>query len=197
LSAKNLLINSHQAYQIAAHLVHHLPVGLPDDNPSTFGDHYGFGCHAGAGLKGLASCCWQEDLLICSFLFLSNFSAINLLINSHQAHQTAAHPVHHLSMGLPLPADNPGSFGDHYGFGCHAGRGSSPKSTKFLNCTYVQKNWPELLNALVRVLKKLLLHALLAAESGVDDLSYCRSNTLCICNYSVTFTVLIFFLRKT
>jgi hypothetical protein len=29
-------------------------------------------------------------LLICSFLFLSNFSAKNLLINSHQAHQTAA-----------------------------------------------------------------------------------------------------------
>jgi hypothetical protein len=22
-------------------------MGLPDDNPSSFGDHYGFGCHAG------------------------------------------------------------------------------------------------------------------------------------------------------
>jgi hypothetical protein len=33
--------------------------------------------------------------------FLSNFSAQNLLINSHQAHQIAAHPFHHLPMGLP------------------------------------------------------------------------------------------------
>jgi hypothetical protein len=74
LSAKNLLINSHQAYQIAAHPVHHLPMqmGLPDDNPSSFGNHYGFGCHTGAGLEGLASC-WQQDLPISSFLFLSNF----------------------------------------------------------------------------------------------------------------------------
>jgi hypothetical protein len=80
-SAKNLLINSHQAHQIAAHPVHHLPMGLPDDNPSSFGNHYCIGRYA--GLEGLASC-WQEDLLlICSFLFLSNFSAKNLLINSH------------------------------------------------------------------------------------------------------------------
>jgi hypothetical protein len=41
---------------------------------------------------------------ICCF-FLSNFSAKNLLINSHQAHQIAAHPFHHLPMGLP--DDNP------------------------------------------------------------------------------------------
>jgi hypothetical protein len=34
-------------HQIAAHPFHHLPMGLPDDNPSSFGDHYGFGCHAG------------------------------------------------------------------------------------------------------------------------------------------------------
>jgi hypothetical protein len=27
---------------------------------------------------------------------LSNFSAKNLLINSHQVHQIAAHPFHHL-----------------------------------------------------------------------------------------------------
>jgi hypothetical protein len=46
-SAKNLLINSHQAHQIAAHPLHHLPMGLPDDNPSSFGDHYDFGRHAG------------------------------------------------------------------------------------------------------------------------------------------------------
>jgi hypothetical protein len=51
-SAKNLLIKSHQAHQIAAHSVHHLPMGLPDDNPSSFGDHYGFGGHD--GLEGLA-----------------------------------------------------------------------------------------------------------------------------------------------
>jgi hypothetical protein len=50
-SAKNLLINSHQAHQIAADPFHHLPMGLPDDNPRSFGDHYGFGCHA--GLDGL------------------------------------------------------------------------------------------------------------------------------------------------
>jgi hypothetical protein len=31
---------------------------------------------------------------------LSNFSAQNILINSHQAHQIAAHPFHHLPMGL-------------------------------------------------------------------------------------------------
>jgi hypothetical protein len=46
-SAKNLLINSHQAHQIVAHPFHHLPMGLPDDNPSSFGDHYGSGGHAG------------------------------------------------------------------------------------------------------------------------------------------------------
>jgi hypothetical protein len=50
--------------------------------------------------------------------FLSNFSAKNLLIKSHQAHQIAAHPFHCLAMGLP--DDNPSSFGDHYGFGHHA-----------------------------------------------------------------------------
>jgi hypothetical protein len=52
-------------------------------------------------------------------LFLSNFSAQNLLINSHQAsHQIAAHPVHHLPMGLP--DDNPSSFGHHCGIRRHA-----------------------------------------------------------------------------
>jgi hypothetical protein len=74
---------------------------LPDDNhPSSFRDHYGVGCHA--GLEGLAS--YWQDLPICSFLFLSNFSAKNLLINSHQdqAHQIAAHPFHHLPMGRGL-----------------------------------------------------------------------------------------------
>jgi hypothetical protein len=111
-SAKNPLINSYQAHQIAAHPFHHLPMGLPDDNPSSVGYHYGFGRHA--GLDGLASwlCCkiWR---------FLSNFSDKNLLIKSHQAHQIAAHPFHHLPMGLP--DDNPSSVGYHYGFGCHAG----------------------------------------------------------------------------
>jgi hypothetical protein len=59
--------------------------------------------------------CWQD--LWC---FLSNFSAQNLLINSHQAsHQIAAHPFHHLPMGLP--DDNPSSFGHHCAIGCHAG----------------------------------------------------------------------------
>jgi hypothetical protein len=42
-----------------------------------------------------------------------------------------------------------------------------------------------------------LLHALLAAKSGVDGLSYCRGSTLSKRNYSLTFTVLIYFLRKT
>ena len=78
-------------------------MGLPDDNPSSFGDHYGFGGHA--GLEGLASC-WHD-----LWRFLSNFSAKTLLINSHQAHQIAVHPVHHLPMGLP--DDNPSSFGNH------------------------------------------------------------------------------------
>jgi hypothetical protein len=110
-SAKNLLINSHQSHQIAAHPFHHLPMGLPDDNPSSFGDHYGFGCHAGL---------WRDLQAVGKiWRFLSNFSAQNLLINSHQVHQIAAHPSHHLPMGLP--DDNPSSFGDDYGFGCHAG----------------------------------------------------------------------------
>jgi hypothetical protein len=54
---------------------------------------------------------------------LSNFSAKNLLINSHQAHQIAAHPIHHLSMQMGLPDDNPSTFGDHY-----KGRAEFPKS---------------------------------------------------------------------
>jgi hypothetical protein len=41
------MINSHQAHQIAAHPFHHLTMGHSDDNPSSFGDHYGFGRHAG------------------------------------------------------------------------------------------------------------------------------------------------------
>jgi hypothetical protein len=79
-SAQNLLINSHQVHKIAAHPFHHhhLPMGLPDDNPSSFGHYYGIGCHAGLEVK--------------SWLFLSIFSAQNLLITSHQAHQIAAHP---------------------------------------------------------------------------------------------------------
>jgi hypothetical protein len=64
------------------------------------------------GLEGLSSC-WQDMALI-----LSNFSAQNLLINSHQAHQIAAHPFHHLPMGLP--DDNPSSFGHHCSIGRHA-----------------------------------------------------------------------------
>jgi hypothetical protein len=111
-SAKNLLINSHQAHQIAAHPFHYLPMGPLHDNPSSFGDHYGFGRHA--GLEGLGNC-WQDLLL-----FLSNSSAKILLINSHQVNQIAAHPFHHLPMGL-LVDDNPSSFGDHYGFGRHVG----------------------------------------------------------------------------
>jgi hypothetical protein len=90
-SAKNIPINSHQVSQIAAHPFHHLPMGLPDDNPSSFGDHYGFGRHAGLG--GLGNCCHK----ICCFL--SNFSDKNIPINSHQVHQIAAHPFHHLPMG--------------------------------------------------------------------------------------------------
>jgi hypothetical protein len=99
------------AIKIAAHPVHHLPMGLPDDNPSSFGDHYCFGGHD--GFEGLASC-WQDLRR-----FLSNFSAKNLLIKSHQVHQIAAHPVNHLPMSLP--DDNPSSFGDHYCFGGHDG----------------------------------------------------------------------------
>jgi hypothetical protein len=111
-SAKNLLINSYQVHQIAAHPFRRLPMGLSDDNPSSFGDHRGFGRHA-EELDGLASC-WQDLLLFLS----NNISAKNLLINSHQAHQIAAHPFHHLPMGLS--DDNPSSFGDHCGFGRHA-----------------------------------------------------------------------------
>jgi hypothetical protein len=59
-SAKNLLINSLQAHQHIRLLLilfiisrcHYLPMGLPDDNPSSFGDHYDSGGHA--GLDGLS-----------------------------------------------------------------------------------------------------------------------------------------------
>jgi hypothetical protein len=37
-------------------------MSLPDDNPSSFGDHYGFGCHA--GLDGLSSCLLNLALLV-------------------------------------------------------------------------------------------------------------------------------------
>jgi hypothetical protein len=60
-SVQNLLINSHQAHQIAAHPFHRLQMGLPDDNPSSFEDHCGIGCHA--GLEGLPSC-WQDLALL-------------------------------------------------------------------------------------------------------------------------------------
>jgi hypothetical protein len=60
------LINSHQVNQIAAHPFHHSPMGvLEDDNPSSFGDHYGFGRHV--GLKGLGNC-WQDLLLLVQLL---------------------------------------------------------------------------------------------------------------------------------
>jgi hypothetical protein len=59
-SAQNLLINSHQAHQIAAHPFHHLPMGLPDDNPSTFGHHCGIGRNAGLG----KSTSYWQDLVV-------------------------------------------------------------------------------------------------------------------------------------
>jgi hypothetical protein len=103
-SAKNLLINSHQVHKIAAHPFHHLPMGLPDDNPSSFGDHY-------MALDIMLG--WKDEQAVGKISrFLSNFSAKNIPINSHQAHQIAAHPFHHLPMGLR--DDNPSSFGDHY-----------------------------------------------------------------------------------
>jgi hypothetical protein len=71
-SAQNLLINSHQAHQIAAHPFHHLPMGLPDDNPSSFGHHCGIGCHA--GLEGLASF-WLPNHLI-SWLLIGDIQII-------------------------------------------------------------------------------------------------------------------------
>jgi hypothetical protein len=55
--SKNLLINGLQAHQIAAHPFHRLSMGLPHDNPSSFGDHYGSGGHA--GLDG-SERCWQD-----------------------------------------------------------------------------------------------------------------------------------------
>jgi hypothetical protein len=85
-------------------------MGLPDDNPSSFGDHYGFGCHA--GLEGLASC-WQ-DLVLLVQLFSQKPTD-----QQPSSTSDAVHPFHHLPMGLP--DDNPSSFGDHhYGFGDHA-----------------------------------------------------------------------------
>jgi hypothetical protein len=80
-------------------------MGLPDDNnPSSFGDHY-------MALDIMLD--WMDEQAVGKISrFLSNFSAKNLLVNSHQAHQIAAHPFHHLPMGLP--DDNPSSFVDHY-----------------------------------------------------------------------------------
>ena len=80
-------------------------MGLPDDNPSSFGDHYGFGRHA--GLEGLGNC-WHDLLLLVKL-----FSQDTPDQQPHPSHQIAAHPFHHLPMGLP--DDNPSSFGDHYG----------------------------------------------------------------------------------
>jgi hypothetical protein len=63
---------------------------------------------------------WRDEKAVGKiWRILSNFSALNLLINSHQPHQIAAHPFHHLPMGLP--DDNSSSFGDHCGIGDHAG----------------------------------------------------------------------------
>jgi hypothetical protein len=46
--------------------------------------------------------CWRDKQAVGKiWCFLSNFSAKNLLINSHQAHQITVHPFHHLPMGLP------------------------------------------------------------------------------------------------
>jgi hypothetical protein len=60
---------------------------------------------------------WRDEQAVGKiWRFLSNFSAKNLLINSHQAHQIAAHPFHHLPMGQP--DDNPSLFGDHCCLGC-------------------------------------------------------------------------------
>jgi hypothetical protein len=58
-SAQNLLIHSHQAHQIAAHPFHHLPMGLPDDNPSSFGDHCGI-ADIMLGWRD-EQCCWQDS----------------------------------------------------------------------------------------------------------------------------------------
>jgi hypothetical protein len=63
---------------------------------------------------------WMDEQAVGEICrFLSNFSAKNILINSHQAQSISAHPFHHLTMGLP--DDNPSLFVDHYGFGRHAG----------------------------------------------------------------------------
>jgi hypothetical protein len=60
-SAQNLLINSHQAHQIAAHPFHHLPMGLPDDNQSSFGHHCGIRHDSVLEKKGS---CWQYLALL-------------------------------------------------------------------------------------------------------------------------------------
>jgi hypothetical protein len=66
-------------------------MGLPDDNPSSFGHHCGIRHDSVLEKKEAVGNIWH---------FLSNFSAQNfaaqnLLINSHQVHQIAAHPFHH------------------------------------------------------------------------------------------------------
>jgi hypothetical protein len=63
---------------------------------------------------------------------------------------------------------------------------SQKKLTRIAECTH-------LMVVLKFRWKKWLLRALLAAESGVDGLSYCRGSTLSIRNHSVTFLVLFFF----
>jgi hypothetical protein len=75
-------------------------MGLPDDNPSSLGIIM--------ALDVMLS--WMDYQAVGKIWhFLSNFSAKKLLINSHQAHQIAAHAFHHLPMGLP--DDNPSSLG--------------------------------------------------------------------------------------
>jgi hypothetical protein len=57
-SAKTFPTNSHKTHQIAAHPVHHLPMGLSDDNPRSSEVHIDF-----EGRAGLDYCtrAWTEN----------------------------------------------------------------------------------------------------------------------------------------
>jgi hypothetical protein len=82
-SAQNLLINSHQAHQIAAHPFHHLPMGLPDDNQAHLGIIVALDVMLGSGLKSVISC-WQDLALLVQLFspksLLTDIKHIRLLL---------------------------------------------------------------------------------------------------------------------
>jgi hypothetical protein len=92
-SAKNLLINSLQAHE-------HIRLLLILFIISQWVYQMIIQAHLGIIMAQEVMLDWMDQQGVGTYChFLSNFSAKNLLINSLQAHQIAAHPFHHLPNG--------------------------------------------------------------------------------------------------